>query len=359
MSSSDNRLPVIDTLRALASQLIVLHHLAFYGPMSDSALELAPDLIAWLSDYARLAVQVFLVLGGFFAAKALAPAGKLIADRPVAVLAKRYLRLVLPYAVALLAAMAGAFVARAWMQHDSVPSPPQARQFLAHVLLLHNVLGYDALSAGAWYVAIDFQLFALLLGALWLGQRLGGGLGAVRWPVTVLAAASLFHFNRDPDLDMFGLYFFGSYALGAAAWWASSRERAPWRFAALALVTVLALVIDFRSRIAVALATACLLVLAQRIKSRPDWMRSTLIQGLSRISYAVFLVHFPVCLVANAAFSAFMPDDARVQAIGMGIAWAASIVFGALFHRFVEQPSQAWAGKLLPVLRQRPNWSAR
>jgi hypothetical protein len=36
----------IDTLKALACQLIVLHHLAFYGPMSDHAYSLAPDLIS-------------------------------------------------------------------------------------------------------------------------------------------------------------------------------------------------------------------------------------------------------------------------------------------------------------------------
>ena len=40
------RLPFIDALKALASQLIVLHHLAFYGPMSDYARSLAPETMA-------------------------------------------------------------------------------------------------------------------------------------------------------------------------------------------------------------------------------------------------------------------------------------------------------------------------
>jgi len=51
-----SRLPLIDALKAIASQLIVIHHLAFYGPMSDYALPLAPKLIPWLYDYARIAV---------------------------------------------------------------------------------------------------------------------------------------------------------------------------------------------------------------------------------------------------------------------------------------------------------------
>ena len=31
--------------------------------------------------------------------------------------------------------------------------------------------GGEALSAGVWYVAIDFQLFALAVGLLWLGRQ--------------------------------------------------------------------------------------------------------------------------------------------------------------------------------------------
>ena len=68
-------MPLSDVLKGLSCVLIVGHHLAFYGPRSDAALPLAPQLIAWLSDYGRLAVQVFLVVAGYLAASGLAPAG--------------------------------------------------------------------------------------------------------------------------------------------------------------------------------------------------------------------------------------------------------------------------------------------
>ena len=86
MRTEPTRLAFIDALKAIASQLIVLHHLAFYGPMSDVANELAPALFSWLSQDARIAVQVFLVIGGVLAAKALAPAGQLIDVAPLALL---------------------------------------------------------------------------------------------------------------------------------------------------------------------------------------------------------------------------------------------------------------------------------
>ena len=60
----------VDLLKAVASQLIVLHHLAFYGPMAHQARPLAPALFDWLAGPARMAVQVFLVTGGFLSGTA-------------------------------------------------------------------------------------------------------------------------------------------------------------------------------------------------------------------------------------------------------------------------------------------------
>ena len=53
----------IDLAKALASQLIVWHHLSLYGPMCDVARSLAPTTLALLNERARLVVQVFLVVG--------------------------------------------------------------------------------------------------------------------------------------------------------------------------------------------------------------------------------------------------------------------------------------------------------
>ena len=77
MRAAPSRLVFVDVLKAVASQLIIFHHLAFYGPLSDVAQSLAPGLMHWFSDYARVAVQAFLVVGGFLAARGWRPRGKL------------------------------------------------------------------------------------------------------------------------------------------------------------------------------------------------------------------------------------------------------------------------------------------
>ncbi|RZA33500.1 MAG: acyltransferase [Lysobacteraceae bacterium] len=336
----------IDFLKAVAAQLIVLHHLAFYGPMADAARPLMPGLVDWLADEARIAVQVFLVVGGFLAAKSLSPRGHPGLDHPLPTILKRYLKLAPPFMAAMLLTAGASALAGMWMTHDAISAPPGMGQLAAHALLLHDVLGYEALSAGAWYVAIDFQLYAVMSLLLWAcGRR--AGLRTLPWlmPAVVAlgAGASLLYFNLDADWDIWAPYFFGSYGLGALAWWASDPDRRPSSIALMlcmmALPALLSLTLDFRSRVALALAVACALILVGRVSTSSGSQRLWDLAGhLGKISYSVFLVHFPVCLVVNAALTRFAPQDMLVQAAGMVLAWAASLFAGAAFHRCVEIP---------------------
>ncbi len=337
MSPRPSRLACVDALKAVSSQLIVLHHLAFYGPMSDAAQSLAPGLIGWLADYARIAVQVFLVISGFLAARSLAPGGYLAVPNPMVTVWRRYQKLVVPYSAAILLAIVGAAIARTWMQHDSIPAAPHLTQFVAHVLLLHNILDVDALSAGVWYIAIDLQLFALLVFALWMARAVSRQALPLGVPVVAaLAVASLFWFNRDASWDIWAIYFFGAYGMGALAFWASNADRSPLPLIALAAIGIAALVVDFRLRIAVALAAALLLAIARRGGWLEDWPGGRLTAYFGKISYSVFLVHFPVCLIVNALVFHLAPGQPVLNALGMVLAWVASNAAGALFHRYVE-----------------------
>jgi peptidoglycan/LPS O-acetylase OafA/YrhL len=151
-------------------------------------------------------------------------------------------------------------------------------------------------------------------------------------------------------------YFFGSYGLGILAWWAGDPRRpfAATFFLLLMMVVpaVLALELDFRIRIAVASVVACFLFLYGRTRlgacASSGW---SLINYLGKISYSIFLVHFPVCLVVNAAFTRFVPEDAYLQGAGVVWAWAASVASGAVFHHWVEVPlGRFLAGLAKPVV---------
>lgn len=330
---------VINILKAIAAQLIVLHHLAFYGPMADHARPLLPELADWLAGSARIAVQVFLVVGGFLAAKSLAPSAQPGIADPLGAIGRRYAKLAPPFIAATLFAALATALAGHWMEHDSISDPATLGQLAAHALLLHSVLGYPSLSAGAWYVAIDFQLYALVVVMLWLAGRRA-------WMVPCLLALgcglSLLHFNLDPDWDNWAPYFFGSYGLGMAAWWAGDPKRKTslmvLLLAAVFMPALVALAVSFRSRLALALVVACLLVLFGRARTPGEGRAWGTIDWLARISYSVFLIHFPVCLLVNAAFTRHVAPEPELQALGVLAAWAASLAAGAAFHRWIELP---------------------
>lgn len=336
----------INLLKAISAQLIVLHHLAFYGPMADHTRKAFPDLMDWLAQDARIAVQVFLVIGGFLAAKSLSPQALSGPANPSKTILRRYTKLAPPFFVAILLAVAASWLAGFWMTHDAISAPPSGGQLLAHAFLLHDVLGYDALSAGAWYVAIDLQLYALFSILLWACSRASAQpISAYLIPAltAIATGASLLYFNLDADWDVWAPYFLGSYGLGALAWWASDPTRRPRSVAVLLLLmavpALLALTVDFRSRIALALLVACVLVAFGRMPSAsaaPGQWRVVSFAG--NISFSVFLVHFPVCLIINAAFTRFAPQDVLVQTAGVILAWIASMIAGALFHYGVELP---------------------
>ena len=352
------RQPGIDALKGLACVLIVWHHLAFYGPMSDVLYPHLPALTDWLYDYGRMAVQVFLVIGGFLAARSLAPQGRATYASPGRLMARRYRRLVLPYLVAVAASVAVAALVRPWFDHASLPSVPTLLQLLAHGLLLQDVLEFEGLSAGVWYVAIDFQLFAMAVVLLSLSRRLER-----RWPglramslapglglTVVVCAASLFLFNNDSRWDTAGVYFFGAYGLGMLAFWAahsSQRRYCGYGLLFIGLLAGSALLLNFRGRLLAALVVALGLVVLQLCApgpGAPRWPQRQL-AGIGKMSYSIFLIHFPVCLLVNAVVSWFWPAHLLANVAGLLAAFALSVGAGSVLYRNVESRASLYSGR--------------
>lgn len=340
MRTDASRMPLVDALKAIACLLIVSHHLAFYGPMSDLAYPLIPGLIDWLYEYGRMAVQVFFVVAGFLLAGKLAPRGVSLVTNPVQAIKRRYVRLAIPYLAALTLAIGCAALARGWMAHDSIPDTPDLPQLLAHALFLQDLLDQEALSAGVWYVAIDFQLFALAATLLWLSGRIERRHPKLKAIAPILIAgltlASLFAFNRNEAWDETAFYFFGSYGLGVLSYWASNRPHRTLWLALLGMLVIAALLADFRERIGVAGVTMLMLGLARQYGALKSWPVPDFLTYLGRISYSVFLVHFPLSLIVNAAVFRFFPHQPTIGAFGLVMAFCISIIGGALFFRWVE-----------------------
>ena len=150
---------LIDGLKVVASQLIVLHHIVLYAPMAGVLAPAWPATAAFLGGEARLR-------GAGLPGDRRLPRGR----RSVAAAYG---------AAAVCCGPATCGWCPCWPWHcwrcwwparccraggwpDWVTPWPSLWDFVAHLLLLQDVLHIPSLSAGAWYVSIDFQLYALL-----------------------------------------------------------------------------------------------------------------------------------------------------------------------------------------------------
>jgi len=340
-----SRLPLLDAMKGLGCIAIVLHHLAVYGPMSDVVRGDFPALIDGLEIYARLAVQMFFVLAGFLVASQLAPEGQPSTSSTTSALGlilKRYRRLVTPFLFAIASAILITAIVRPWFVHDSLSAPPSLAQLLAHALLLHDLTGFEALSAGVWYVAIDFQLFILTVLLTAFSARVAP---TWRWVflclMIALAAASLWMLNRHNQYEDYAPYFFGAYALGMLAYWSTRQSLGGVLLFTIAALGSVALWLQYRNPIVVALATAIIVALAGQRGWLAQWPRPGLLTWLGQRSYSIFLIHYGFVIGMNALWARFFPAGVLINALGMMLAVTLSVGAGALLYRYVESQPNA------------------
>ena len=345
-----NRSFIIDVLKLLAAQAIVLHHLSAYGPMTEALRALWPHAIETFFEHSRLAVQVFLVMGGFLAAPALRH-WQSTHPHPASVLQlvlRRFVRLIPPYLVALLLISVIAALARPLIAGDWLVEPPRWRAVLSHVLTVQGWFDLPSLSVGVWYVAMDLHLYVLLV--LLLAATRRPGVASVA--VLLLVAASMLHFNRLSALDDWPLYFFGAYGLGvlASGWQGSRRDR--WAFVAAVALALLALWLEPRTRLGVALVTAIVLA-ALATRRTPDHRVGRWVQALADASYGTFLTHYGWIVIASALWALGSFHGAGWAAVFVIATWAASLWTGQVFHRRVEHPLSSWCDGMLRRFSER------
>jgi peptidoglycan/LPS O-acetylase OafA/YrhL len=254
----------------------------------------------------------------------------------------RYIRLLRPYVVVLLLAIVFAALSRQMISHEDTPAAPGFLQVLVHILLMHDIIHVNALSAGVWYVAIDFQLYLVFVLMLWGSQKLAQHCRIDMRTMALLlvlglSAASLLWFNRDPAMDEWAFYFFGAYSLGIMVQWSDGFTRKhPW-LAILLGVVVVALALEWRSRLAIAVSTALILGVGLHLKPLLFQGIHSLFGWLGRISYSVFLIHYPVVLIVGSVVASVWPGDATMSAVGLLGAWGLALWGGSMLYRYVER----------------------
>ena len=327
---------LMDGLRVVAAHVIVLHHLSSYGPLANTLAQAWPALHEALYAYGRMATQVFLVMAGYWSAQALLNAPRApLAER----LRKRYARLIPPFALALLTVALTVQFLRPFIDQDWLTAPASLWQWLAHVLLIQDFVGQPSMTVGAWYVAIDFQLYALLAVLSWALLRLGVGLQGVVAGVALLCLASQWYFNRDAAWDRWAWYFLESYGVGALlAWSQSSASVVSSARAWLGVCLFSALAAGWmypRPRLWLTVLV-CGVLLWGASRWKPSVRSARWWQRQSDTSYALFLTHFAPLVLANALWIQGGYDSPRWGVAWLIMTWAVCVVWSVIFHRSVE-----------------------
>ena len=213
-------------------------------------------------------------------------------------------------------------------------------------------------SAGVWYVAIDWQLYAIL--AIMLSMF--PSLRSLIWMLLPLCVASLLYFNRDGSYENYFIYFIGAYGLGVLAQLCKNYPDQSVNRSAKILMLTIGLVITISSfhqfwlRNILAYIVAIALIFfgdwaykdQKQIHQRPQHQSKVhkLVNGIlwgGRRSYCAFLIHFSFVLLANTLYIGWGMSQRHDGALAIAlifIALASSWATANLLYRWIEVPSR-------------------
>lgn len=356
---SSARFAFVDGLRGLAALAIVVFHIWWYEPAPFPALEHAH----WVVDAAFLrirgGVQILLVVSGFVIAYTLRTTW-VTPSEVLLFVGRRLVRLVPPYWVAIGFIILVDIACRGpWDLTSPFDGQLSLLRVSAHMAFLQDVFGHEALGAGMWTICIEMQFYVVAIIGWGLAQRAFPrpmikeprpsvvGLLAVFAPV---AFVSLFYWRSLESTTPWVIHFAWMFFIGMVTWWTLDRTLPRASYAAIVAIAAVELTFDveWRYENAVALATALSIFAVGCRLQLHVWLNWWWLQYLGRISYSLYLIHFPVChLLTTAGWKWCGDSPTAMQASAILLAsLIASLLAAHTLYEFVEAPSARWAARL-------------
>jgi peptidoglycan/LPS O-acetylase OafA/YrhL len=367
----------LDSLRGIAALAVVLYHVRWTHP-----------LYGWgVIRNGYLAVDFFFVLSGFVIAYSYGAR----LNRPAALRRFAWLRFwrLYPVHLAVLLLLLGAALSRAaaaWLAAAPLVRPPFGGTDSLYSLLCNFLLvqGFNFKPLGwnipSWSISVEFYVyFAFALVVFTIGFRRAAFwvFGAIALVAALLLAGRAGHGLERLTSDFGMLRALAGFSLGILTFAAWRRVRTLsmtiWRLrwlSSLAMIAAAAYLwfnVPSRADLAIYPVSAAMVLavaalppagLVQLLLTRPaEW--------LGRISYSVYMTHFPVLVVAMVAFKravpglvlghdgAFLVVSPMVGLTALLIALAAVLAVADLSYRWIERPARDWSRAVLARRRAR------
>ena len=347
-----SRFAFLDGLRGLAALAVCLYHIERYAPYRDGVAGVVPEAITESVRHGWCGVQVFFVISGFVIAYCLRQ-GNITPGFIGEFLWRRTIRLTPPYFAIVLAGIALGF-APYWLGIPSSSDEPFSwGRAASHFFYLQNFFGYENFSAGFWTLCIEMQFYALCALLVWLAYAIERPRErsdtSYQWSLAIvsvpLGLVSLFWWTRDRAFDDYVIHFWCLFCAGTLAWWVHDRKLPAWLLAAYLAAMAVRLKIEWTNELFAATVAGAAVFAASRFGGLGTWLNASWLQHLGRISYSLYLVHFPLShVILN--FGHAWTD----QSVAGGLCWmllsvVLSLVAAEAFYRLVEAPCVAWSAR--------------
>jgi peptidoglycan/LPS O-acetylase OafA/YrhL len=351
-ASASTRFAFLDGLRGLAALAVCCYHIERYAPYREQVAGIVPEVVTESVRYGWCGVQVFFVISGFVIAYCLRQR-QLTPSFIGEFLWRRTIRLTPPYFAIVLVGLALGF-APYWL---GIPSSNDEAvtwgQAASHFFYLQNIFGYENLSAGFWTLCIEMQFYALCALLVWLAQVFEGqrdrsdksyswSLALVSVPLGLL---SLFWWNLDRALDDYVIHFWCLFLAGALAWWVHDRKLPAWLLCAYLGAMAVRLGMSWTNELFAATVAGAAVLAASQTGGLSVWLNVPVLQHLGRISYSLYLVHFPLSHVLLNLGHAWTGNNVAAGLCWMALSIVLSLFAAEVFYRLVESPCVAWSAR--------------
>lgn len=351
------RFAFVDGLRGLAALGIAVYHIWRYEPLPYPSLQFVPSFVDWLLCRTWIGVQVLLVISGFVIAFSLR--NTCLTPREAGVfLIRRVVRLTPPYWLTLLLALILNWCCVAiWNFPAMFEGPTTFWRLFDHAIYLQDVFEQPALSAGIWTICIEMQFYAVCVFGWWLAQWLAGSGQSSSsqkfgWLLLVVfgpfAALSLAHWNRLDSTEPFVTHFAGLFFLGMLTWWTLDRLISTRLFLATMGIALIIVAGTWKLEQLVALSAAMSLFAVGRVGHLHDWLHWRWLQHLAKISYSLYLIHYPLSHVLmwwGWSLCHGHPTPRQATLI-LSSCLIASLLAAHLFFQIVEAPTNRWSARM-------------
>lgn len=342
------RFAFVDALRGLAALAVACHHIDRFGPLSDAVWQIKTDFIAALLENGRVGVKVFFVISGFVIAYSVRKAWVTPSYLGNFAL-RRSIRLEPPYWVTIILVLILNQIA-VWLAIEPPGTDTSILQLLAHIIYVQEIAGFDHISVGFWTLCIELQFYLLFVVLLGVAQRLslvktpwgspspGMSLAIVFLPLALWSMFNASLIDESINSSWITRYFW-TFFLGALVCWTLDGRMKPW------LLWMYLGALGFRLGwfqtfdAGIALATGLAIYVAGRMNRLGTWLNWGWLQYLGKISYSLYLIHYPVSHVVSNFGYWLTGDSAAFGVMWMVLSLGLSIGAAHLLYLCIEAPS--------------------